>query len=152
MEDIKKCEERLQRINNRFNNVFYKILEGNYSRETSDCFNERLALYELYIKANINLKHNKIIESNVTKYDIDSRTLYVNKEDILEYVDYVIMQAIIERLFDKVEIKNVKIKFYALYFIFYTLGLVKISTDKLLNGSDHVIILNFTRAVLASME
>lgn len=152
MRNINVCEESLKKINKYFNNAFSIILNPIYTVKDYNNFNERLALYELFVKCNINLKCNDIVESEKTFYDIDTRTLNVNKEDNLEHVEFVIMRTIIERMFDKVEIKDVKVKFYALYYIFYTLGLLKESTSNLLCGSNHIMVTNFTKAVIACMK
>ena len=149
--DSKVYNDRLLKFNFIFNLAFEDFYDGLTSSEDIKNYDEKMALYQLYIFSNICLVRNKIIEAKETSYDIDKRILYVNTEDEIEYVDYVILYAIIERLFKQIKYLNIKYKFVALYVIFYKLGLINVYSERILNGSEHIMISNFTKAVLASI-
>lgn len=147
--DKKKYVERLKKFDDIFYNVCMEVIMD-ADEEDIDLFDEKMIFFEIYTSSNIDLKGSKVLKHQETSYDIDYKRLFVNEDDSIEYIDYVIMYSVFEKLLDEVEFPTTKTKVKALYALLSKLGLIKYYSNNLSKGSNHIMISALAKVFLES--
>lgn len=148
----KTARERLNKYYKIFNDIFDDLVDGEDINYDAVCFDEKLMLYQMFMACNIKLNDNNVIEAEETSYDVDRRLLKINLNDDIEYVDYVIMNKVFERILDEVPLPTMKLKVTGLFIIFTKLGLMRGYTNRFFKGSDHIILSTFTKIFIQLNE
>lgn len=140
----------------KYQELFLKVVEDILNEKVEvEYFSESVYNHETTIATYLfvellQLNIIKIEEAEETKYDRKNNILKVNSNDDLEYVDFIILKGIISNILDEIKLSTIKAKALVLFEVFYKRGLINLFTNKLLIGSDHIIISNLTRLFIES--
>lgn len=146
--DKKIYKEYIQKLNGHIKNSFMDmdlIYDENLKKQKQTFFN-------MLVLCDINLNDIKIIEGKTTLYDAPKKTITVNPDDSPEYVQYKVMHTILNRILYLWPIDNMEINKRVFLAIFINIGLIKVASKRVFNGSDKLIISNLAKLICASID
>lgn len=143
----------IERINKHFKDCYADIVI------TDDCTKQelllkkqRFLLFRILLLAHIDLRNNEVIEGEETKYMPGIKTLLVNPNDSIEYVEKVIVSTILNNILEAWPLLDFNYNKKLFLMLFINTGLIKVASKRTLNGSKEIVVSNYTNLICASMH
>lgn len=143
----------IERIDKHFQKCYEDVvIKTNSKKAEAKMKKQKAVLVRLLILANIDLKNNEVIEGEETRYLPGIKTLVVNPNDSIDYVEKVIVYRIISNMLDNWPLKDFNYNKRLFLVMFVTAGLIKVIGKRALNGPREVVMSNFASLICATMN
>lgn len=140
----------------KYRNLILKVVNEILNGHTKvEYFSDKMQKHEKMVATALFVEYLELgvirtFNSYETVYNTETNTLYVNSDDNIEYIEYVLIRGILENALNEIKHPIMKGKVLIMYEVLYKRGLIKYYSDKLLNGCDHIMVSNLTKLFIES--